>query len=249
MTSPVEPTVAWLTVRQLFARRRLIVAALFAVVPLAITLVFIATHGPADPERAQFPLQLYREITLTVLVPLVSVVLGTSAFGVEMEDGTLVYLLVKPVARWRIVATRYVVAALSSMAVVLPMLALPWIFLSGDLSARVVLAFAAGSALAIVLYSVLFVTLGFVTKRALVIGLLYIVVIELVISEQVAGVKSLSIREFANTVIGRLASGEHGIVAGQVTPTTVTVSTIVVLVAVSAFAIRRLTRYELAERL
>lgn len=249
MSFIIEPTVAWLTIRQLFVRRRLIVAAVFAVIPLAIAIVFITTHAAGDPERARFPLQLYRDITLTVLVPLVTVVLGTSAFGVEVEDGTLVYLLVKPIARWRIVITRYLTVILASVAVVLPMLSLPWIVLAADVSARMVLSFAAGSALAIVLYSVVFVSLGFLTKRALVMGLLYIVVIELVISEQVAGVKSLSVREFANTVIGRLAAGDHGIVPGQVSLTTVTVSTIVTLIVVSAVAMRRLTRYELAERL
>src|SRR5579862_606565 len=108
MISPIEPTVAWVTLRQMFVPRRLTTAALVALVPLAVTLVFITTHGATDTQRLDFPVQLYRDITLNVLVPLVTVVLGTSAIGADVEDGTLVYLLVKPVARWRIVVTRYV---------------------------------------------------------------------------------------------------------------------------------------------
>ena len=246
--SPIEPTIAWVTLRQLFVRRRLIVAGVFALLPLVIAVVFVTTHAAGDPSRVDFPTQLFRDIILDVLLPLVTVVLGTSAFGAEVEDGTLVYLLVKPTARWRIVLTRFVIAALSSYLVVLPMLLLPWIVLAPVLSMRTVVGYLTGSALAVTLYSVLFVTLGFLVKRALVVGLLYIVVIELVISQQVAGVKSLSIREFATTVIGRVAAGEHGIVPGEVSLTTVLVSALVIVAVVSAVAILRLTRYELAER-
>ena len=245
---PIEPTVAWVTLRQLFVPKRLVVAALFALVPFAISVVFVTTRTSADPSWPGFPAMLYRDITLDVLVPLVAVVLGTSAFGADVEDGTLVYLLVKPTARWRIVLTRFVMVASSSFVVVVPMLLLPWTVLSSALSVRSVLAYLAGSALAIVLYTVLFVTLGFLVKRALVIGLLYIVVIELVISQQVAGVKSLSVREFASTVIGRLAAGEHGIVPGDVSLTAVVATSIVIVAVTSAFAILRLSRYELAER-
>ena len=246
---PIEPTIAWLTLRQLFARRRLIVGALFALIPLAISVIYMSTHARGDPGGPDFPPLLYRDITLNVLVPLVTVVLGTSAFGADVDDGTLVYLLVKPVPRWRILLTRFVMVVLASILVVLPMLVLPWPVLWSSISARSVLAFAAGCALAIILYSALFVTLGFVAKRALVIGLLYIVIVELVISQQVSGVKSLSIREFASTVVGRVASGEHGIVAGEVSLTSVAVSSIVLLVVLSVYAVLRLNRYELAERL
>ena len=40
MTGPIDSTVLWLTWRQLFARRRLYLAAAFSLAPLVIALVF-----------------------------------------------------------------------------------------------------------------------------------------------------------------------------------------------------------------
>ena len=37
-------------------------------------------------------------------MPLVALIFGTAAIGSEIEDGTAVYLIVKPIPRWRIVA-------------------------------------------------------------------------------------------------------------------------------------------------
>ncbi len=44
-------------------------------------------------------------------MPLVALLFGTSAIGSELEDGTAVYLLAKPVSRWSILFTKLAVAA------------------------------------------------------------------------------------------------------------------------------------------
>ena len=43
--------------------------------------------------------------------------LGAKFVEGEVDDGTLIYLLVKPLARWRVVLWKYVVAVLSTGAV------------------------------------------------------------------------------------------------------------------------------------
>ena len=35
-------------------------------------------------------------------MPLVALILGTAAIGSEIDDGTAVYLMIKPIPRWRI---------------------------------------------------------------------------------------------------------------------------------------------------
>ena len=37
-------------------------------------------------------------------MPLVALIVGTAAIGSEIEDGTAVYLMVKPIPRWKIAA-------------------------------------------------------------------------------------------------------------------------------------------------
>ena len=54
------------------------------------------------------------------VLPLVALVLGTAALGSELEDGTAVYLMIKPVPRWRIVGAKMLVAAGLTVALVVP---------------------------------------------------------------------------------------------------------------------------------
>jgi ABC-2 type transport system permease protein len=178
------------------------------------------------------------------------VVFGTTAFGGEVDDGTIVYLLVKPLARWRVVLSKYAAAVISTIAVMVPAVLLPWPALnSSTVPASLPLAFAAGIAVGAALYCAIFVTLGLNSRRALVLGLLYIVVLEFTMSRQIAGVKSLSVREFVLTIVSKLAPGQATFVEATVSLGTVWVMGAIIMVASLGLAIRRLARYEMAERL
>jgi ABC-2 type transport system permease protein len=243
-------TIVWLTFRQLFVRARLIAAILFSLIPGLITALFLATNADHAAREAEFVTTLYREIVLGTLLPLVAVVLGTSAFGADVEDGTLVYLLVKPVPRWRVVLSKFFVAAASTAAVMLPGVFLPWLLLgSHAVAGRVVFAVAFAACIASIVYAALFLALGLGSRRALVVGLLYVVVLEFVMSRQVVGLRSLSVREFALTVTEKVAAVNPPFIAGNVSLATVWTMGGIMLVGALIVATRRLRGYELAERL
>jgi len=250
MIGAVDRTVAWLTFRQLFVRRRLIAAVLFSLVPLLIAFIFRSSHERSNQEVLRFVLTLYREIAVGTLLPLAAVVFGTAAFGGELEEGTIVYLLVKPLARWRVVAAKYVVATICTTLVMLPAVALPWLLLGTDIvPSKIPLAYAAGIGAGALLYCALFIVMGISSKRALVLGLLYIVALEFVLSRQVVGVRSLSVREFVITIVGKVGEGQPGLTPGTVTMDTVWTMGAIILVGSLALAIHRLRTFELAERL
>ena len=243
-------TVMGLTFRQLFTRRRLVAPALFAAAPLVITLFFRATPHTRDPNGLQFLLELYSGIVAFVLLPLSAVVLGTAAFGGEIDDGTIVYLLVKSLPRWQVVLSKYVVAVISTFVMMVVAIALPWLALGAPAeSAIVVQGFAAGIAVGSAVYCAIFVTMGLMSKRALVLGLLYVVVLEISLSPNIVGLKSLSVREFVMSIAGKVAAAAPGIKAGAVPMNTVWTMSAVFLVGALALGIRWLSRYELAERL
>ena len=54
--------------------------------------------GRADVERD------LDGLVVRIVLPLVALVFGTAALGSELEDGTAVHLLTKPIRRWPIVA-------------------------------------------------------------------------------------------------------------------------------------------------
>jgi ABC-2 type transport system permease protein len=250
MIGPINMTVAGLTLRQLFTRQRLIASALFAASPLVITLFFRATAHPNDPNGLQFLRELYSGIVAFVLLPLSAVVLGTAAFGGEIDDGTIVYLLVKSLPRWQLILSKYVVAVLSTFAMMFVAILLPWLALGAPSdSAPVIEGFTAGIALGASLYCAIFVTMGLMSKRALVFGLLYVVVLEITLSPNVVGLKSLSVREFVMTIAGLIAAAVPGVKPGAVPINTVWTMSAVFLVASLGLGIRWLSRYEMAERL
>jgi ABC-2 type transport system permease protein len=243
-------TVLWLTMRQLFARKRLYLAIAFSFVPLLFTIFFKFSSEDAPGSRLQFFSTLCREIIIGTIVPLAAAVFGTTAFGGEVDDGTLVYLLVKPIARWRIVISKYVVAVVSTLGVLVPAMAMPWYLLSNDeLSFVVLKAFVAGGALAGAIYCALFLVLGIVSRRALVLSLLYVIAFEGVLSRNLVGVKSLSVREFGVAVAQTMGDGAIK-AAGYVVPMpTVWTMSAIFFVGALAYALRKLTTYEMAEQL
>jgi ABC-2 type transport system permease protein len=248
MSSLLNGTVMWLTWRQLFARRRLWLATAFSLAPVLFALVFrvLADDGPSS--ETTFFNTLMREIVIGTLLPLAALVFGTTAFGGEVDDGTLLYLLVKPIQRWQVLSSKLVVSVLSTIAVVLPAIVLPYFLLSGpDVTARAALAYVAGAATGTVLYCAGFLTLGLANKRALVIGLLYVVSFEGILSRSLPGFKSLSVREFS-VAVAQAASRGAVVVDGAVSMATVWWMGTIILVGATYWTAFRLVRYEVAER-
>jgi len=238
-----------LTRRQLFAKQRLVVAIGLTLVPTLISLIYRVTTDDPAADAAGYLGMMYRGIVLGVLLPITALVFGTSAFGGEVEDGTLIYLMVKPVPRWHLTLSKYVVALAATLAVMMPAIFLAWLVTPGDTPVRVPLSYAAGAAVGSIIYCAIFVTLGISSRRALALGLLYIVAFENVLSRSVVGVKSLSVREFALAVCKKVVG-----TAAEFTDVTVSMSTVwtmgtIFLVAALVTGVVRLQRYEVDERL
>src|SRR3954468_16230246 len=143
---PFNSTVVWLTRRQLFAKRRVYIALVVLLIPSLITLLVRFNAAEGDLDAVGSLSTIYRDIVLGVLLPLTALVFGTSAFGGEVDDGTLIYLMVKPVPRWQVTLSKFVVAFLSTVAVVVPSIFIAWWLTPGAAPFRLPLAYAAGSA-------------------------------------------------------------------------------------------------------
>jgi hypothetical protein len=113
------PQIAKVTLRQLLGRRRTLVLVLLAILPVLLALVFrAAARGNADgaTEIERFTRRIFDTVSMTILLPLVAILFGSGAFGAEIDDGTVVYLLAKPVPRWIVVAAK----AFSAVAIADP---------------------------------------------------------------------------------------------------------------------------------
>lgn len=142
---------------------------------------------------------LVNALGLGLVVPAISLVFASATLGDLAEDGTLVYIWLRPVARWRLVG----VAALAVMTMSLPLTLVPLCVaaaLSGG-GATLVLATAAATLLATVGYAGLFIGLGLVVRRALIWGLLYVLVWEGIVANIGIGPSRLSIHLYARSLL------------------------------------------------
>ena len=250
MSGPLNPAVMWLTMRQLFVPQRLITAVIVSLFPLALAMLFEATGTRTDMDSGKFLITMYRELVIGTMLPLVTIVFGTLAFGDGVADGTIIYLLVKPEARWRVVLSKYVVATLASIVVMLPAVFLPWTRMNFEtVPMDVPLAFAAAIFIGAAIYTAIFLAAGLASKRALVLGLIYVVIIEFMLSRNVAGVKSFSVREITLTALAKLGDGNRWIGPGEVTIETAWTMGSLIFAASLMFAWHKFQRYELAEKL
>ena len=245
MRHSVELTLARLAFRQLTASRRSLWAVLLAAIPVLIALP-TGTEASGAADAAGDFWGLYQALIVAVLLPIVALVVGTGVFGAEVEDGTLTYVLGKPVARWRMVLTRIVVAGIATAVVLAPAT-----YLSGRLALRaypqsgMVEACTAAVVIGGFLYCALFVALSLSTRRALMVGLGYVVVWEGLLSRAFGGGRALSVRQYTLSFTDGMS--KNGVVSAQLEPGTAAALAAVVTVLVGAYAIRRLRRYEIGE--
>lgn len=235
-----------LAVRGLLGRRRSLAVALLAFSPVVVGAILAFGGGLGRPET--IVLEVFGTITLGLVIPLVALVLGTAVLGTAIDDGTIAYLLVKPVPRATIAFAALLVAGAAAAGLTAPGVAVAGLLVLGPGGAPVVGATVVGGLLAAVLYAAVFVALSVVTSRALVAGLAYVLVWEGFVTTLLEGTRTLSIREYALAVVGALggeaARVEEGAGVGLATAAAMSA---IVLVGSFAIATWRLGRFEVTE--
>jgi ABC-2 type transport system permease protein len=179
---------------------------------------------------------------LSLFVPVTTLVFASAVLGEPNEDGTLVYLWLRPVARWRLVAA----ALAAALTVAVPVVVLP-LTLAAALTgagAGLVAATLASTTLATVAYAGLFTWLGLRVRRALIWGLAYILVWEGFVARAGGGASLLAVRTHARSLLARLASGAPDLV--EVSLATSVVLPLIAAATAAALTIRRLHRQDVA---
>ena len=160
--------------------------------------------GP-DADPAMFLVARFDQLVLPLATPIIALLLGTSAFSAEAEDGTLLYLVTTTTRRWWICATRVlfasiITALLSAIAVVGTGL-----LVNGtEDPMRVTRAFAIAAAFGGATYAALFTALSLLVRRALVTGLAYVIFWEGVLSTTFPAIHYLSVRQWMIAIAGSI---------------------------------------------
>lgn len=204
-----NPTVARLTYRALLGRRRAAILFLLPALLIVIAVAVRVLNGADDQVAAD----VLGGFALATMVPLIGVIAGTGAIGPEIDDGSIVYLLSKPVKRSSIIFTKLIVAIAVTMAFSAIPTFIAGYILNGN-GQQIAVAYTVAALVASIAYSALFLLLGTVSRHAVVIGLVYALVWETLFGSLVAGARTLSVQQWSLALAQKI--GGEGTITSDV---------------------------------
>lgn len=224
------------TLRGLLGRRRTLLLILLAGLPVFIALLIRVSGGRPDADR------VLDTLVVRTVMPLVALIVGTAAIGSEIEDGTAVFLMIKPIPRWRIALAKALVAGGMTVALVVPAVVLTGLLLGSRTDATTsIVGFSVACLVGGSAYAIAFMTLSVFTSRALLLGLAYTLIWEGVLAGLLEGTKFLSIRQ---ATLGLAAA--IGVHLGEPLASDLSVLVLgIVLIGAFLLATWRLSRFEI----
>ncbi len=230
-------TVAYITARGLFGRRRVLL-----LLPLPALLVGLALICRAyDVRPDQWGTPVIVGLGLAVVLPVIALIVGTGVLGSEVDDGTIVHILTKPLPRRDIILAKLGIAVgVTAVTTAVPL------YIAGVLadSTKLGLALAAAAAVGACAYSALFLLLSLLTRRPVLLGLVYILVWEGLLGRFVSGTRVLSIEQYVITIADKIAPTD--LLAGKVSLPVAIVMSVIVSVGCTIAAIDRLRSFSVA---
>jgi ABC-2 type transport system permease protein len=196
--------IAAVTLRGLLDRKRTwLMLALAAVPVLLVGLVTGFGDARIQPEDLD-------SIIVRLVLPLIALVFGTAAIGAELDEGTIVYLLTKPVRRTRLVASKALVAGGLTAVLVLPSGVLTGLVatLGGSDILAAGVAYGLAAAIGGIAYATLFMAISTFTSRALAVGLGYVMLWEGILADLLEGTRVFSVRQ-GTLALAREWAGER----------------------------------------
>jgi ABC-2 type transport system permease protein len=175
-------TVYWLTLRQHLHGKRWMAVALLFVLPAGLAILIRSTESDVPSRFIEFALLWI--LIPQALLPLVSLLYASGIVQDEQEEQTITYLLTRPIPKWLLyviklaatwTTTVFLVMALSALTCAaiyfgtetdLSDMTLRWLKAAGILS------------IAAVTYCSIFGAMSLLTKRTLIVGVIYTAIVE-----------------------------------------------------------------------
>jgi ABC-2 type transport system permease protein len=231
-----------LTLRALLLQKRTWMLGLVAAAPVVAALAFALARSSGD-NRLDFYSGLVQQLFVPTVSALIALVFGVSAFGDEREDGTILYLVATPQPRVELVIAKIAAAWTAAMVLLVPSLVLTGVLsLGGQASLHLIGWPLLGVVLSGLAYCAAASWLSLMTRRPIVIGIIYIILWEGSIATFAVSAAKLSISAYGRAFVAHALPQAAKPVAG--TLSSAIVLALVVAVAVWA-ATRRLVTAEL----
>jgi ABC-2 type transport system permease protein len=194
-------TIARITARALFGRRRFLLLLAFPVLLVGLAILAQSLGGHLD----QWGPPISVALGIAIMLPVVALIVGTGVLGSEIDDGTLAHILAKPLPRSEIVLSKlYVAIIVTALTTGIPLFLCAVI--GGSLSLGLGLFF--GAVVGSIAYSALFMLLSLLTRVPVLVGLAYILIWEGLLGRLLSGTSVLSIEQYVLTLAERVSHSD-----------------------------------------
>jgi ABC-2 type transport system permease protein len=227
-----------LVIKQLVTRGRVVALTLVGAVVVLVA-ILVGRSEPTGDELER-GVRLISNLGFTMVVPVVSLVFASAALGDMREDGTLVYVWLRPMARWPVVVGSWLAAITLSLPITLVPLVISSLVVDGG--SRLTAATLLAGGIGVVSYSALFVLVGLLLKNPIVWGLGYILIWEGLVAQFFGSVAKAAIRGYTRSIITSRTGVDLEL--GDLPLATAITVPLVVTIAVLALASARLRSME-----
>ncbi len=215
---PWQPfPVMTLTVRQFLAGRSARVVTVLAFLPALFALIYRINSDWATPFTFLTG-PVFLELFSPTLLPIMVLILATSALGNEIEDRTLPYLTLKPRSRGRIVLEKYAGVVIVAWPAITVGLVVAWLIARGapgparligrGLEAPdllpVLWAMITASTVGILAFTAIFLAVSLFIPRALLAGMIYAFGWESLLGRFLPGIRIISVRHYVQSIFVRM---------------------------------------------
>ncbi|CAN5393417.1 ABC transporter permease [soil metagenome] len=197
----MNATIARLSWQSVVGQRRGILLALLPALLVALSILTVAlTQGYVGIE----PVTMVFGFSL--VLPLVALLVTNGVLGPEIEDGSIVYLLSKPISRYTVVVSKVVVALLLTVVLGAGSVFVSALILQIDEPGQA-FAIGVGALAASFAYCGLFVALATLTRHGTIAGLIYVIILEGALASWLDGLRYISMGFFGRRIVGALDDG------------------------------------------
>ena len=200
-------TLYWLTLRQHLHGKRWIVVLLLFAVPAGMAILIRSTQSGVPSLHLEFVLLWV--LILQALLPLVTLLYASGIIQDEQEEQTITYLLIRPINKWLLYWVKMVATwtTTSALVIILTVLTYAAIYAGPGADWSSVLLRCAKAAailsLAAMTYCSIFGAISLMTKRTLIVGILYTAFVEGVLASLPLSVRLMTVIYYVRLIAYR----------------------------------------------
>src|SRR5436190_950872 len=196
-----------LSIRQHLRGKRWIVATLLFLLPSVLVVILRATSKDVSPLFLEF---LFAFMFIPqALLPLIALLYASGVIQDEQEEQTITYLLIRPIPKWALYAIKMLATLTTTLALTAIFTGLTYaaIYFHADahgerVLVRCIQAISVHS-LSVIAYCCLFGLISLLTKRTLVVGILYAAIVEGLLANMPLSVRLITVIYYARVIAFR----------------------------------------------